>query len=301
MTGFLGQKFEFTGVDGAWYALVSDGPTMHLNIRATAPIAGVPTITYITGISLLATDFDGTEHSIAISVKDPHRMDSTCHDETTPCLADASLNVVINGEEALVAHGTVTVGPGVRVTAVNIPGECRSSGLETYWEAKQQQQGPAEVARKLRERMSMEDWILADPTATSRVECVEHVARALTKEGGLFDHQSEHAIFQILTPAAPIRLSHGRLHGLPTRDPTDKFDLPEYSTWEMNVAIDHADLSLDAKGVIGETLVPTRDAGGGIIMHGREAIRGEPRDCELIDLALDVVPNLSIICRRIKI
>ncbi len=53
---------------------------------------------------------------------------------------------------------------------------------------------------------------LQDPTATNMDECIEYVARAETEAGGegVFAHQSEHALFQILTPKAAIRLSHGR-------------------------------------------------------------------------------------------
>jgi len=51
---------------------------------------------------------------------------------------------------------------------------------------------------------------LQDPTATNMDECIEYVARAETEAGGVFAHQSEHALFQILTPKASIRLSHGR-------------------------------------------------------------------------------------------
>ena len=51
---------------------------------------------------------------------------------------------------------------------------------------------------------------LKDPTATNMEECNEYVARAETTAGGVFAHQSEHALFQIVTPKATIRLSHGR-------------------------------------------------------------------------------------------
>ena len=74
-------------------------------------------------------------------------------------------------------------------------------------------------------------------------ECVEYVARAEVEEGGLFAHQSEHASFQIVTPKATIRLSHGRLHQLAMRDPTDRFDLPDHLTWQMNMALDHGEVS----------------------------------------------------------
>lgn len=78
-----------------------------------------------------------------------------------------------------------------------------------------------------------------DPTATNMDECTEYVARAELEEGKLFAHQSEHASFQIVTPKATIRLSHGRLHQVATRDPTGRLDLPDHLTWQMNMAVDH--------------------------------------------------------------
>ena len=48
MTGFLGQKFDFTGEDGGWYALIAD-ENMNINMRVTSPVAELPEITYITG------------------------------------------------------------------------------------------------------------------------------------------------------------------------------------------------------------------------------------------------------------
>ena len=283
MTGFYGQKFDFTGKDGSWYALIadhaSDPSSMHVNMRITAPVPGLPAITYITGISILATDADGIYHSVVISVKDPASMESVCPTDVSPCLADGSLRVVLDGEEALFAPGNVFVAPGVEVTAVNIPGECRSFGFETYWERKRLESEQAN--RRLAEAQDIGEWVLADPTATNMVECTEYVARAMMQNGGLFGHQSEHASFKIVTPAAVIRLSHGRLHQVAMRDPTDQFDLPDHRTWQMNVAIDHADVSRDATGILGETAVPTRDANGGVIMQGMESIRGTHDDCEL--------------------
>ncbi|CAN0226254.1 unnamed protein product, partial [Ectocarpus sp. 6 AP-2014] len=78
MTGFLGQKFDFTGNDGAWYCLVEDGPSMRLNMRVTAPVPSLPQITYITGVSLITTDVQGVDHTIEISVNSPHNLEATC-------------------------------------------------------------------------------------------------------------------------------------------------------------------------------------------------------------------------------
>lgn len=144
----------------------------------------------------------------------------------------------------------------------------------------------ADVGRQLWSSEGMQDmseWILGDPTATNMDECTEYVAKATAADGGigLFSHASEHTSFQILTPVGRVRLSHGRLHQLPMRDPTDRFDLPDHLTWQMNLAIEHHDLDESAaRGILGETLVPALDANGKPIMQGMGSIRGLQEDCE---------------------
>ena len=107
------------------------------------------------------------------------------------------------------------------------------------------------------------DWVLPDPTATNQVECAEYVARSTASGGvGLFGKQSRQVYFQRMNPTAKIHLSHGRLHQLPARDPTDQFDLPDCLTWPLNVAIYHQEMSLDAMDILDETLVPPASANG---------------------------------------
>eukprot|EP00752_Nemacystus_decipiens_P014856 g13227.t1 len=278
MTGFRGQTFDFTGEDGEWYCLISDLPSMHLNMRVTTPVPSVPEITYITGLSVFTTDAEGFDHSIVIEVTNPHSLESACPAGVSPCLADGALSVFIDGSEELVQPGTVSVAQGVTVSAVNLPGECRSFGFEKYWEQKRLEYAQA-TGRRLLVDQAMGEWVLGDPTATNLAECAEFVARATAvSEAGLFEHQSEHVSFKIFLPAATVRLSHGRLHQLPMRDPTDQFDLPEHTTWQMNIAVDHNDVSRDATGVLGETLVPTLDDRGTPIMRGMGAIRGSQED-----------------------
>ena len=159
----------------------------------------------------------------------------------------------------------------------------RSFGFDKYWERKKA--AHASSGRRLAlstALQEMSEWILGDPTATNADECTEYVARATANDGeaGLLAHDSEHASFQILTPAGAIRLSHGRLHQLPMRDATDSFDVPEHRTWQMNLAVDHTRLSWDATGILGETLLPTLDDGGKPIMLGLGSIRGSPEDCK---------------------
>eukprot|EP00903_Cladosiphon_okamuranus_P020094 g18456.t1 len=282
MTGFRGQKFDFTGDDGGWYSVLSHLPDIHLNMRVTSPVSSLPEITYITGVSIKTTDSDGTEHTITISVTNPHSLDSMCPEGQSPCLADGALTVELDGETALLAPGMVSLGPNVAIAAANLPGACRSFGFEKYWERKKAEN--AMMGRRLSEQNGLQDmseWILGDPTATNMDECTEYVADAIGTGGetGLFSHDSEHTSFQILTPMGLIRLSHGRLHQLPMRDPTDRFDLPDHLTWQMNLAIDHHDLDERvARGILGETLVPTVDAKGKPIMQGMGSIRGSEED-----------------------
>eukprot|EP00903_Cladosiphon_okamuranus_P010586 g10010.t1 len=295
MTGFKGQRFDFTGEDGAWYAVVSDvpdqadQPSTHINMRVTSPVASLPEITYITGLSVITTDADGLDHSIVIEVTDPHSLESSCPVGLSPCLADGALTVEIDGKETLLAPGTVQVGSGVAVSAVNLPGACRSFGFKKYWEAKQKEQ--AKAGRKLGVVTGLQDmaeWILGDPTATNLAECAQYVASASSSgEDGLFAHDSEHASFQIMTLGTVIRLSHGRLHQLPMRDPTDQYDLPDHRTWQMNLALEHNGLSSGASGILGETQVPTVNADGHPIMKGMESIRGTPEDYR-VEGSLDI-------------
>lgn len=88
----------------------------------TTPVPSVPEITYITGFSLLTTDDDGLQHTLVISVKNPHSLESSCPAGVSPCLAEGALSVLVDGEETLVEPGTVSVGPGVEVSAANLPG-----------------------------------------------------------------------------------------------------------------------------------------------------------------------------------
>lgn len=112
-------------------------------------------------------------------------------------------------------------------------------------------------------------WFLSlrqDPTVTNAQECVEYVERTEADDGGVFTHQSEHASFQIVTPTATVRLSHGRLHQVSMRDPTDHFDLPDHLTWQMNMGLEHNNLDRAATGVLGETFEPTVDSRGVPVM-----------------------------------
>lgn len=125
--------------------------------RVTSPVPSLPEITYITGLSILTTDANGEIHSVVIEVKNPHDIESSCPTGVSPCLADGSLRVMLDGKEELSAPGSVTLADDVIVSAVNLPGECRSFGFDNYWARKKLQN--ALHGRHLGEQ-TMGEWLL---------------------------------------------------------------------------------------------------------------------------------------------
>lgn len=129
--------------------------------RATAPVPDLKEITYITDLSVIANDPEGVKHSIVISVKEPHRLDSACPVGVSPCLADGVLRVTLDGEDALLGPGTITLAAGVTVSAVSLPGACRSFEFELYWQEKKLELTQA-GRRRLGASPRMGERVLAD-------------------------------------------------------------------------------------------------------------------------------------------
>lgn len=98
LVGFNGQKFDFTGEDGAWYSLLSDGPCLRVNMRITVPLPDTPSISYITGVGVTLCDNVGDTHSIELTVQDPHNLATVCPDARMPCVADGAVSLVLDGE-----------------------------------------------------------------------------------------------------------------------------------------------------------------------------------------------------------
>lgn len=80
-------------------------------------------------------------------------------------------------------------------------------------------------------------WLMKDAKRTDPKACDEYVAQA-SASGTLFDHQSEHASFQITSPDLSLRVNIGKIHQLAMRDPTDKFDLPDHVAYQINIAFE---------------------------------------------------------------
>eukprot|EP00904_Undaria_pinnatifida_P008988 jgi/Undpi1/5219/HiC_scaffold_2.g00501.m1 len=279
LVGLEGQKFDFTGQSNNWYALLSAWDTDHVNMRVTAPIADLPIVTYITGITVQTEDDDGVVHTIAIFVTNPNVLETSCTDNAQPCIGDGALTVLLDGV-SMASPGEIELGPGVSVMAANIPGECRPFGFEKYWQRKIREAefvDPPSGRRRLSHVPSADRWIAEDPAATNPAECTQYVSSAIQHES-LFAHQSDHVSFQLVTPRLTMRLNHGKLHQLPERDPTDTFDIPDHTTFQMNLGFMGMKGDDKMQGIIGETAVPTIDEHGAEIMSGLKAIRGEEQD-----------------------
>lgn len=91
-----------------------------------------------------------------------------------------------------------------------------------------------------------------------------------------------------MTPSPPR--SHGRLHQLPVRDPTDQLEVPDHQTWQMNLALEQTVPGSRASGILGG------DASGKPpMLEGRQSIRGAWEACESAAMAC----THMIGCRRV--
>lgn len=120
-------------------------------------------------------------------------------------------------------------------SAVNIPGECRPFGFETYWQKKAAAQ--SRLVAKDQRRLDLAPtslWILSDDKKTNPVECRAYVRSGIA-EGTILDYQSEHTSIQIKADNLSIRVNHGKIHQLAVRDPTDQYDLPDHIAYQMNI------------------------------------------------------------------
>lgn len=176
------------------------------------------------------------------------------------------------------------LGGSLTFAAANLPGACRSFGFEKYWLSKEEdaKQGDAAGRRRLQEQnpvkaVPMPVWITSDPHKTNADECREYAARG-EAQSALFTHQSEHTSMQIASPHLSLRISHGKVHQLPMRDPTDRYDLPDHTAFQMNLVFEDVRLGPDPQGLVGETITPVLDAEGTPVMQGLDAIRGAESD-----------------------
>jgi len=274
MQGLLGQRIDWSGVDGGWYSLIKDdNADLHVNVRLTAPLPEeFPERQLMTSLSVISEG-----HSLVIEVKNPYTTDTDgCPDGVSPCLANGGLRIIVDGQEedelfqfsrqAPVADGTISV------SASNLPVECRQFGGDRIWARLYQEM--IEGRRQLRGGESLEEWILRYDSMAAPGWCAKYIA-----ENDLADLQSTHAIFKIETSTVTVRLNAGVNHQGDGELNWDGRVLPHLEFWQMDVGMEGLDVDNPAlSGLTGETARPVYDENGKAIMEGLDAFRGTVED-----------------------
>lgn len=206
MVGLQGQRIDWNGEDGAWYALLTErDPGVQINVRLTAPLATeFPDRQLITGFALKGAD----GHSIVIKTKDPYTVQTSGCPENVDltCLSENALDIIVDGED----HPTVAVENalflgGTVMTAANLPTECQPFGGDVIWA---RQFADMAHERYLNDVQDVDEWVLGwSATTAAPFWCETFIAESGTE--GLLDYRSMHAVFRIQTPSFSVRLHHG--------------------------------------------------------------------------------------------
>ena len=278
LQGLRGQHIEWTGLDGAWYALVKDDDDdIQINVRTTAPVPDdFPDRQFITGVAVVSQG-----HSLVVEVKEPYTVETPgCPDDISPCLADGGLSFSVDGEvvDFLAGPATDVHLPGsIDVSSSNLPPECREFGGRKVWARMQKDMLPGH--RELSSARSFEDWVLSFTHMVAPEFCA-----AFVTSGDLSKVQSDQALLRIVTPTTIVRLSAGVNHRRAGK--TDRFgrDLPELDFWQMGVGVEGLSLQHDSlSGLLGGTARVMVDAEGNDVMDGAEALFGTIKDYRVSD------------------
>lgn len=274
MHGLLGQAVDWKGVDGAWYAILSDSADMQLSVRLTAPLPQeFPDRQLMTAVAI---KYNGG-HSIVIENRHPYTTETEgCNDLISPCLSDNSLRFIVDGKEQPAVPMENFALPGqATITAVNLPPECQPYGGDMIWAETYanmvSRRRLAAGAPTFREWAHTWTRVTAAPTW-----CEKYLEEA--GDDGAMTHRGKHTAFRIETPAFTIRMHHGTNHQ-GGEVLTDGRVLPELEFWQIDLHLERYDF--DAKrvtGMLGETMRPVLDSQGVPIISGVEAIRGQVED-----------------------
>lgn len=274
MVGLLGQKIDWSGVDGGWYSLIKDdNADLSINVRLTAPLPEeFPHRQLVTGLAVMSEG-----RSLTIEVESPYTVDTDgCPEGVSPCLANGGLRVVVDGQEddeLLRFSRQVPVADGaISVSASNLPVECRQFGGDRIWARMYQEM--LEGRRQLVGGETLEDWILRFDHMAAPGWCAKYIA-----ENDLADLQSTHAIFKIETPTVTVRLNAGVNYQGDGQLDWNGSVLPDLEFWQMDIGMDGLDTENPAlSGILGETARPVYDENGEKVMEGFDAFRGTVED-----------------------
>lgn len=215
MIGLQGQKIDWKGQDGAWYALLAEPKEdIQISVRLTAPLsAEFPDRQLLTAVAI---KYEGG-HSVVIETKNPYTVETDgCPDEFNgPCLAEHSLRFTVDGEEQmLVPADHAPLLGGAFITASNLPTECQPYGGDLIW-ANTFADMAEHRSLEERESMSLDEWVMSWSTTTAAPSWCETFIAA-NGIGGLLEYRGKHAVFKIEAPSLTVRLHHGTNHQVQT-------------------------------------------------------------------------------------
>lgn len=286
VTGLLGQKFDWYGEDGGWYAFLS-AEQLRMNMRVNSYLPETfPERQLITGVALITEG----GHSVTIEVKDPLDLEPSCpaaegKEGWRPCLAGGALRVTVDGNDVVQHPGSFSFVNGVEVTAINLPLECQRFGDHGMWVSMPDAQKLATPnSRSLRaiSVVSLVDWLLQDSIMIAPPWCEKFLLETGGDYGQLEQVDSRHAVFRVQLPNLSVRVNVG-INNEAAQELPDGRIVPEASFWQMDVRVEDATAGLHtAKGMLGETARPVLDASGKPVMYGLGVLRGAVEDYRVI-------------------
>eukprot|EP00752_Nemacystus_decipiens_P011582 g10286.t1 len=289
VSGLRGQRFDWSGEDGGWYAFLSTPDQLQMNLRVTSHLPETfPERQLVTGVALVT---DGG-HTITVDIEDPLDLAPTCRgtaDTTTgsaPCLVNGGLRMIVDGHEEMRRAGEYHFDGDVDITAVNLPLECQRFGDYLMWGDLDEEQRLRSNSRGLRSAggavTSIFEWLLEDTVMIAPPWCVKFLDELSGDMEALAGIESNHAVLRIETPNLSVRVNVG-INTEQEQTLQDGRVVPTASFWQMDVRVEHAEGIAAAKGMLGETARPVRDhQTGKKVMSGLGVLRGDVEDYRVI-------------------
>lgn len=282
--GLRGQRYDWFGEDGGWYAFLSTPDQLQMNLRVTSHLpVTFPERQLVTGVALVT---DGG-HTIMVEIVDPLDLSPTCQGTvdaggSAPCLVNGGLRVTVDGrEEVHGGAGEYRFDGDIQITAFNLPLECQRFGDYLMWGGLDEEQRLRSGSRGLRSAgavSSIFEWLLADSVMIAPPWCVKYLDELHGDVSALAGVQSSHAVLRIESPNLSLRVNVG-INTEQEQTLQDGRVVPTASFWQMDVRVEYAEGIAAAKGMLGETARPVRDdQTGENVMSGLGVLRGDVED-----------------------
>lgn len=285
MHGLQGQQIDWRGDDGGWYDLISDKTSIQASVRLSAPLGGYfPDHQVMTAFAL---QYSGG-HSIIIETEHPQTTHSeSCLDASyAPCLAENSVRITVDGRiHPAVSMERAALPGDARITATNLPPECRPRGHDHIWAYHFPHTGRHNAGPK-REPVNFIEWASGWSSSTAAPTWCSIWLENAGPEG-TFKYEGKHAAFRIEIPEMTVRLHHGTSHEHnealvvtgSEQSPSSSVDLHGQELWNMGVHVEwYSEDLISVTGILGQTMRPVLDDWGSPVPFGLRALHGEIED-----------------------